>query len=64
MELYAMVHEVVALTDFGRLRPCPWLVAAQRPDGSWGPCSTSRANKERHAVLTSLAALWAYRDEL
>ncbi len=116
LQLYALVHEVVALTDFGRLRPCPWLarrratlsrfivpaaawakaredvdllsellmtarllgkplrgsldaevawlVAAQRPDGSWGPCSTARPNKKRHAVQTALAALWAYRNEM
>ncbi|MGD2081693.1 MAG: hypothetical protein PVF91_01935 [Chromatiales bacterium] len=112
---YELVHEVLALTDFGR-RPLPaWLeqrrdvlggllgraarwasggenfdllsellvtmhllglplhgavdrevavvVAAQRPDGTWGPCSPSRQNMERHAVLTSVAALWVYRDE-
>jgi hypothetical protein len=30
LELYALVHEIVALTDFGRLRAPPWL--AQRRD--------------------------------
>jgi hypothetical protein len=30
LELYALVHEIAALTDFGRLLPPPWL--AQRRD--------------------------------
>ncbi len=113
--LYALVHEVVALTDFGYRPLDPWLsrrrdalagvftdaarwagsagqvdlfselaltlhllgeplrgqldaqtaalVASQQPDGSWGPCVSTRPNKKRHAVQTAAAALWAYRDE-
>ncbi len=112
--LYALVHEVVALTDFGRLQPSPWLAARrdvvagvlldalpwasagnnmdltaelamtlfflgqplgaqlrsalddllsqQQADGSWGASTTTaRQNKVRHTVLTSAAALLAYR---
>ena len=35
LEVYAVVHEVVALTDFGRLPPSPWL-AARREKPSLG----------------------------
>jgi len=116
MLLYALVHEVVALTDFGHQPADPWLtqrrdalgrfltratiwaslgdnfdllselvvtlylldrplhgpldkavgrlLAAQRADGTWGPCSAMRQNAERHAVQTAIAALWAYRGSL
>lgn len=112
LQVYALIHEVIALTDFGRLAPPPWLaerrdavvgflgeamhwamaegnidlvaeiigslfflevppnaaihrllhelVKHQLPDGSWGDLPLDRQNKQRHAVLTATAALWAY----
>ena len=112
VQVYALIHEVVALTDFGRLAPPPWLaqrrdavvgflktamhqaraeghidllaeilgslfflqvppdatihaslqelVNRQLPDGSWGDQPLDRQNKQRHAVHTATAALWAY----
>ena len=40
------------------------LVAIQLPDGSWGDSATTRQDKRRHAVLTSVAALRAYANTL
>jgi hypothetical protein len=112
LQIYALIHEVIALTDFGRLAPPPWLAARrdavaafldramqqardednidllaeiigclhfldvppdatihgvlhelvkhQLPDGSWGDQPLDRQNRQRHAVLTATAALWAY----
>ncbi|MGB5338549.1 MAG: hypothetical protein WBO06_05590 [Gammaproteobacteria bacterium] len=112
LQVYALIHEIIALTDFGRLAPPPWLAARrdavvafldramqqagdgdnidllaeiigslhflevppnatihnllhelvkhQLPDGSWGNQPLDRQNKQRHAVLTATAALWAY----
>jgi hypothetical protein len=112
LQIYALIHEVIALTDFGRLAPPPWLVERrdavvgflrkamhrakaegnidllaeiigslfflevpldatihtqlselvkhQLPDGCWGNQPLDRQNKQRHAVLTATAALWAY----
>ena len=39
-----------------------YLLAKQEGDGSWGTFDTPRENKKRHAVLTSVGALWAYLD--
>lgn len=115
LQVYALVHEVIALTDFGHRAPSPWLaerrdvvvrflgkamdwalaegnidllgeiivtryflqvppdatlrsllrglMARQLPDGSWGSFPLDRQNKQRHAVLTATAALWAYHHE-
>ncbi|MDX1698365.1 MAG: hypothetical protein R3308_08765, partial [Thiohalobacterales bacterium] len=112
LQVYALIHEVIALTDFGRLAPPSWLAARrdavvafldramqqaaeennidllaeimgslyflevpssptiqgllrvlvehQQADGSWGDQPLDRQNKQRHAVLTATAALWAY----
>lgn len=46
------------------LRGKDLLLATQHADGSWGASSTThRRNKVRHAVLTSIAALWVYGEE-
>ncbi|NNJ93943.1 MAG: hypothetical protein HKP57_04270 [Halobacteria archaeon] len=115
LQVYALIHEVIALTDFGHLAPPPWLVERrdavvgflgkamhwamaegnidllaeiigslfflevppdatinmllrelvkhQLPDGCWGNLPLDRQNKQRHAVLTATAALWAYGHE-
>lgn len=115
LQIYALIHEIIALTDFGHLAPPPWLaerrdavvgflgkamdramaeghidllaeiagslyflqvppdatlqmrlrelVKRQLPDGSWGNLPLDRQNKQRHAVLTATAALWAYGHE-
>jgi hypothetical protein len=115
LQLYALIHEIIALTDFGQLAPPPWLVERrdavvgflgkamhwamaegnidllaeiigslsflevppnatihrllrelvkhQLSDGSWGNLPLDRQNKQRHAVLTATAALWAYGHE-
>ena len=115
LQIYALIHEIIALTDFGHLAPPPWLaerrdavvgflwkamdramaegnidllgeiigslyflevpadatihtllrelVKRQLPDGSWGSLPLDRQNKQRHAVLTATAALWAYGHE-
>ncbi|MGB5259531.1 MAG: hypothetical protein WBO34_03300 [Gammaproteobacteria bacterium] len=112
LQVYALIHEVIALTDFGHLAPPSWLaerrdavvgflgnamhqaraegnidllaeiigslfflevppdetihtqlrelVKHQLPDGSWGNQPLDRQNKQRHAVHTATAALWAY----
>jgi hypothetical protein len=112
LQVYALIHEIIALTDFGQLAPPPWLAERrdavvgflgeamhwamaegnidllgeiigslfflevppnatihrllhelakhQLPDGSWGKLPLDRQNKQRHAVLTATAALWAY----
>ncbi len=115
LQIYALIHEVIALTDFGHLAPPPWLAERreavvgflreamdhatadsnidllaeivgslyflqvapdatlhmrlrelaerQLPDGSWGNLPLDRQNKQRHAVLTATAALWAYGQQ-
>lgn len=115
LALYALVHELLALTELGRAPAPPWLaarrdgvrevlaeavgwarqardvdlacelavtgkllgllpadalatlardlLAGQQADGSWGASPTTRLhNRTRHAVLTAIAALWAYRN--
>ena len=58
--LYALVHEVVALTDFGQLQPSPWLAA--RRDAVTGVLldALSWASKENNMDLTAELAITLY----
>ena len=60
LELYALVHEIVALTDFGREPPLPWLAERMEPLQRFLAQAAAWAGADGNIDLLSELLLTAY----